>query len=124
MIALYVYISGDGLISPSDFESMELNHRQIEYGSPNTTLAWQVFPEQLQNNCNISQVLSYPRCQPDNILMNITTNSKRITLPSGRLHTSGGPADFSLSSLSDQPGTNCPSLSATVTVRFDGKTGL
>ena len=95
---------------------MELNHRRIEYGSPNTALAWRIFPEQLRSDCNMSQILSYPQCQPDNILINITTNDTIIAVPS---HTSGELADFSLSSLSDQPGTDCPSLSEVV--RFDGK---
>lgn len=119
-LGINLCISGDELELLLDSNGdMELSHGQIEYGRLHTTLAWQIFPGPEQSSCNISQILSYPQCQPDNVLIDITTNDTTITVPSERLHTSGGLADFNLSSLSDQPGINCPRLSDTV--RFDGK---
>lgn len=99
--------------------SLELNHRKIIYGNTNITLAWGIY-EDSSNNCTISKLQSYPKCEPNNIDVNVTTTDTMYTIPSERLYTSDGLADFTLSSVSDPPGMDCPNLSAD-TVRFNGK---
>ena len=99
--------------------SLELNHRKMMYGNINITLAWGIY-EDSSNNCMISKLQSYPKCEPNNIDVNVTTTDTMYTIPSERLYTSEGLADFTLSSASDPPGMDCPNLSAD-TVRFNGK---
>ena len=111
-------ISDDNLISLLT-RSLELNHRKIMYGNINITLAWGIY-EDSSNICMISKLQSYPKCEPNNIDVNVTTADTMYTIPSERLYTSDGLADFTLSSVSDPLGTECPNLSAD-TVRFNSK---
>ena len=87
-------------------ETIELDHGRIKFGDTNITLVWKIISE--YNNCNSSEVHTYPWCEPDNIQFVNITNKTLITLPS---EISGMPPSISISSLpSDQPMMQCPGL--------------
>ena len=96
---------------------LELNHRLVQYGSINTTLAWKIVP--VEDDCNTSHILSYRQCEQSNVDLNFTTEDEMITLSSASLRLSGELADFSLSSSSSSSQSeNCPRLLDAV--RFNG----
>ena len=103
----------------ADIRAIELDHRQMVYGQPNTTLAWKIDPK-LSNNCSVTQILSHSECQQSNPSVDITTSDMSITVASDSLQLSTGKlADFNISSLGDLQTRTCPKLSETV--RLNGK---
>ena len=80
-----------------------LEHGKLEFGPINTTLAWKIPSEY----CNISQIRSYPQCQPNSIHFERITTSTWTTLPSEVIQM---PFLINISSQSDQPLMQCPKL--------------
>ena len=106
----------NGTLQDFNPESIELDYQRTMYGSVNTTLAW----VNTAGDCSINQVLSYPRCQPNNADINVTTSDTEVTVPSESLWISGDLADFKISSSSDQQSaeldTDCPDFLETIRI--------
>lgn len=95
-----------------------LDHRHIQYGSINTTLAWKIVPESVRNNCSTSHILSYAECQQNEVILNRTTEEEAITISSANFRQQGSLNDFTLSSSSVSLMEDCPRLMDRV--RFNG----
>ena len=98
----------------SDAEGFELDHRRIEYGVINTTLAWKILPQ--NSECNMTRILSYPQCQLNNPDINNLIADTAVTIPSTSLYISGQLADFNLTSLSELDSVQCEGLEDTVRI--------
>ena len=92
----------------------ELDHRRMQYGSSNTTLAWKIMPP--SSECSISRILSYPECQRNSPDINVLTNDTTFIVSSTSLYISEQLADFNLSSLSDLESVQCKGLEDTVRI--------
>ena len=109
-----VYRDFLGIGGIEELPGFELDHRNMEYGSINTTFAWKILPP--GSECSMSQIISYPQCQLNNPDIDITTPKTRYTIASTRLYISGQLADFHLSSLSEQESVQCVGLDEIVRI--------
>ena len=104
----YYYLFAVDFLLLFNRETIELDHGRLQFGNASTTLAWKI--HSAHTDCNSSQIVSYPPCQPNNVQFSIVTNGSFVTLPSEAVRFLGVPSSISISSLSDQPTTECPKL--------------
>ena len=113
---LDVSVEDNLMLLRRDRAQLELNHRLIQFGIANTTLAWKFVPDSVRANCSTSHVVSFRECQQNNVELNRTTEDETITLSSTSLQQSGMLLDLNLSSSAGSHLEQCPRLMDTVRV--------
>ena len=104
------------MLNQESQDIIEIDYQRTVYGSINTTLAW---VNTAGDRCSITQVLSYPQCQPRDAIDVITSNTE-VTIPAENFQISGSLADFNISSSMGQQSQGldmgCPTLSETIRI--------